>query len=125
MDVWEVPRSSRSGLDRGFLMDVGPKHTAGLSLCRRARSSARAGIPFAIIEMRILARMVLSRGDTGPSASIEEFGRRESLGQSLLKRARVGLRVAAEATPLAFTPPGAAPSSVLPRPGGSRRCGSS
>jgi hypothetical protein len=24
MDVWEVPRSSRSGLDRGFLMDVGP-----------------------------------------------------------------------------------------------------
>src|SRR5262245_31213238 len=25
MDVWEVPRSSRSGLDRGFLMDVGPK----------------------------------------------------------------------------------------------------
>jgi hypothetical protein len=24
MDVWEVPPSSRSGLDRGFLMDVGP-----------------------------------------------------------------------------------------------------
>jgi hypothetical protein len=24
MDVWEVPRSSRAGLDRGFLMDVGP-----------------------------------------------------------------------------------------------------
>ena len=24
MDVWEVPQSSRSGLDRGFLMDVGP-----------------------------------------------------------------------------------------------------
>ena len=25
MDVWEVPQSSRSGLDGGFLMDVGPK----------------------------------------------------------------------------------------------------
>ena len=25
MDVWEVPQSSRSGLDRGFLMDVGPQ----------------------------------------------------------------------------------------------------
>jgi hypothetical protein len=25
MDVWEVPQSSRSGLDRGFLMDIGPK----------------------------------------------------------------------------------------------------
>src|SRR5262249_22206088 len=25
MDVWEVPCSSCSGLDRGFLMDVGPK----------------------------------------------------------------------------------------------------
>jgi hypothetical protein len=24
MDVWEVAQSSRSGLDRGFLMDVGP-----------------------------------------------------------------------------------------------------
>src|SRR5262245_36261874 len=24
MDVWEVPCSSCSGLDRGFLMDVGP-----------------------------------------------------------------------------------------------------
>ncbi len=29
MDVWEVPQSTRSGLDRGFLMDVGPTH-AGL-----------------------------------------------------------------------------------------------
>src|SRR5262249_40411798 len=28
MDVWEVPQSSRSGLDRGFLMDVGPKRAA-------------------------------------------------------------------------------------------------
>ena len=26
MDVWEVPCSSCSGLDKGFLMDVGPKH---------------------------------------------------------------------------------------------------
>jgi hypothetical protein len=24
MDVWEISSSSRSGLDRGFLMDVGP-----------------------------------------------------------------------------------------------------
>ena len=24
MDVWQVAQSSRSGLDRGFLMDVGP-----------------------------------------------------------------------------------------------------
>jgi hypothetical protein len=24
MDVWEIPQSSRSELDRGFLMDVGP-----------------------------------------------------------------------------------------------------
>ena len=29
MDVWEVPRSSRSGLDRGFLMDVGPTRARG------------------------------------------------------------------------------------------------
>jgi hypothetical protein len=27
MDVWEVLQSSRAGLDRGFLMDVGPKRT--------------------------------------------------------------------------------------------------
>src|SRR4051812_34886681 len=26
MDVWEVPRSSRPGLDRGLLMDAGPTH---------------------------------------------------------------------------------------------------
>ena len=25
MDVWEVPQSSRSGLDRGYLMEVGPR----------------------------------------------------------------------------------------------------
>jgi hypothetical protein len=29
MDVWEFPCSSCSGLDRGFLMDVGPKHPTG------------------------------------------------------------------------------------------------
>jgi hypothetical protein len=28
MDAWDVPQSSRSGLDRGFLMDVGPKRAA-------------------------------------------------------------------------------------------------
>src|SRR5262245_50488948 len=27
MDGWKVPRWSRSGLDRGFLMDVGPTRT--------------------------------------------------------------------------------------------------
>src|SRR5262249_17041309 len=27
MDFWEVPCSSCSGLDRGFLMDLGPKRT--------------------------------------------------------------------------------------------------
>jgi DNA-binding transcriptional LysR family regulator len=31
MDVWEVPQSSRSGLDRGFLMDVGPTRADGPS----------------------------------------------------------------------------------------------
>jgi hypothetical protein len=28
MDVWEIPRSSRSGPDSGFLMDVGPMRVA-------------------------------------------------------------------------------------------------
>jgi hypothetical protein len=31
MNFWEVPRSSRSGLDRGFLIDVGPKLARPLS----------------------------------------------------------------------------------------------
>src|SRR5262249_12805310 len=46
MDVWEVPQSSRSGLDRGFLMDVGPKQVdlRRLPAPRRARDdSARRG----------------------------------------------------------------------------------
>jgi hypothetical protein len=31
MDVWEIPLSSCSGLDRGFLMDVGPEHVAQIT----------------------------------------------------------------------------------------------
>jgi len=32
MDVWEVPNSSCSGLDRSFLMDVGPQRAVDLGL---------------------------------------------------------------------------------------------
>src|SRR6516162_5358541 len=32
MDVWVVPCSSCSGLDRGFLMDVGPERAGDLGL---------------------------------------------------------------------------------------------
>jgi hypothetical protein len=32
MDVWEVPQSSRSGLDRRFLMEVGPTRATRLSV---------------------------------------------------------------------------------------------
>ena len=32
MDVWEVPQSSCSGLDRSFLMDVGPPRTEDFGL---------------------------------------------------------------------------------------------
>jgi hypothetical protein len=39
MDVWEVPQSSRSDLDRGFLMDVGPKLDATISQDDQAMSS--------------------------------------------------------------------------------------
>jgi hypothetical protein len=34
MDVWEVPQSSRSGLDRGFLMDVGPTRARYTGMAR-------------------------------------------------------------------------------------------
>ena len=32
MDVWEVPQSSCSGLDKGFLMDVGPPRAEDFGL---------------------------------------------------------------------------------------------
>jgi hypothetical protein len=32
MDVWEVPVSSCSGLDKGFLMDVGPTRAGHFGL---------------------------------------------------------------------------------------------
>ena len=41
MDVWEVPSSSRSGLDRGFLMDVGPKR-AEYVMCKEDDARFRA-----------------------------------------------------------------------------------
>jgi hypothetical protein len=34
MDVWEVPQSSCSGLDKGFLMDVRPQQVAQMELGR-------------------------------------------------------------------------------------------
>ena len=43
MDVWEVPQSSRSGLDRGFLMDVGPMRMTWLSVCRLGRRPQQRG----------------------------------------------------------------------------------
>ena len=44
MDVWEVPQSSRSGLDRGFLMDVGPKRATQLAVRRLGEDLNREGI---------------------------------------------------------------------------------
>ena len=48
MDVWEVPQSSRSRLDIGFLIDVGPMR-AGLVLGKASETRAditwRANIP--------------------------------------------------------------------------------
>jgi hypothetical protein len=46
MDVWVVPQSSGSGLDKGFLMEVGPKHGAESCLpesvdLTEARNAAR------------------------------------------------------------------------------------
>src|SRR5262249_34627912 len=47
MNVWEVPQSSRSDLDRGFLMDVGPTRA----------SVASAPNPHAVAKERTNARL--------------------------------------------------------------------
>src|SRR3954470_19039259 len=68
MDGWEVPQSSRSGLDRGLLMDGGPKQLGrevflALKRCgrtRRARASKEAGRGVAAIVGYFTSRPVRS-----------------------------------------------------------------
>ena len=43
MDVWEVPYSSFSGLDRDFVMDVGPKPYSVLN--RKVTNSGSVPLP--------------------------------------------------------------------------------
>jgi hypothetical protein len=93
MDVWEVPPSFRSGLDRGFLMDVGPtrasrfpgighEHAAGAFMWHR----------------RIYYHLALHAHRAGPTADRPRFeGRdRESLGTTACVRRHpaVGLGIA-------------------------------
>src|SRR3954468_9564305 len=68
MDGWEVPQSSRSGLDRGLLMDGGPKQLGrevflALKRCgrtRRARAPKEAGRGVAAIVGYFTSRPVRS-----------------------------------------------------------------
>jgi hypothetical protein len=46
MDVWEVPYSSCPGLDRGFLMDVGPEMVRDLGLCAEVKGTEAGMLEF-------------------------------------------------------------------------------